>query len=105
MELNNKIVLELIDTHFVPNYVRQRAVGWPQEDVVQDVYETLLVYPRLQEIYDKKGINGVRALASGIIVRMLSRTGKAYKLYKKEMSHLDNEIEDHGYLPTHCRWA
>lgn len=94
---NNQIVEELISTGFVKNYVRKRAIGWPQEDIEQDIYLILLDYPLLDEIYSVGGINKVRALTAGIIQRHLSEKGKGYRLYKREIKYTDEEIPEIGY--------
>lgn len=94
---NNQIVEELISTGFVKNYVRKRAIGWPQEDIEQDIYLILLDYPLLDEIYSIGGINKVRALTAGIIQRHLSEKGKGYRLYKREIKYTDEEIPEIGY--------
>lgn len=94
---NNQIVEELISTGFVKNYVRQRAIGWPQEDIEQDIYLILLDYPLLDEIYSVGGINKVRALTAGIIQRHLSEKGKGYRLYKREIKYTDEQIPDTEY--------
>lgn len=95
MKTNNEIVEELIATGFVKNYVRKRAIGSQyQEDIEQDIYEILLTYPFLPEIYEKGGINKIRALASGTIQRHISEKGKGYRLYHREIKYCDNEIPD-----------
>lgn len=94
---NNQIVEELISTGFVKNYVRKRAIGWPQEDIEQDIYLILLDYPLLDEIYSVGGINKVRALTAGIIQRHLSEKGKGYRLYKREIKYTDEQIPEIGY--------
>lgn len=94
---NNQIVEELISTGFVKNYIRKRAIGWPQEDIEQDIYLILLDYPLLDEIYSIGGINKVRALTAGIIQRHLSEKGKGYRLYKREIKYTDEEIPEIGY--------
>ena len=94
---NNQIVEELISTGFVKNYVRKRAIGWPQEDIEQDIYLILLDYPLLDEIYSAGGINKVRALTAGIIQRHLSEKGKGHRLYKREIKYTDEQIPEIGY--------
>lgn len=94
---NNQIVEELISTGFVKNYIRKRAIGWPQEDIEQDIYLILLDYPLLDEIYSIGGINKVRALTAGIIQRHLSEKGKGYRLYKREIKYTDEQIPEIGY--------
>lgn len=94
---NNQIVEELESTGFVKNYVRKRAIGWPQEDIEQDIYLILLEYPLLDEIYSIGGINKVRALTAGIIQRHLSEKGKGYRLYKREIKYTDEQIPEIGY--------
>lgn len=94
---NNQIVEELISTGFVKNYVRKRAIGWPQQDIEQDIYLILLDYPLLDEIYSVGGINKVRALTAGIIQRHLSEKGKGYRLYKREIKYTDEQIPEIGY--------
>lgn len=94
---NSQIVEELISTGFVKNYVRKRAIGWPQEDIEQDIYLILLEYPLLDEIYSIGGINKVRALTAGIIQRHLSEKGKGYRLYKREIKYTDEQIPEIGY--------
>lgn len=98
MKSNNEIIEELISTGFVKQYVRRRAIGSQyQEDIEQDVYLILLEYPCLQEIYNKGGINKIRALSSGIIQRHLSEKGKGYRLYGREIKYTDNAIPELGY--------
>ena len=97
MKSNNEIVEELMATRFVPNYIRQRACGWPHKDLEQDVYLILLEYPLLQKIYKEKGINGVRQVTSGIIQRHLSEKGKGFRLYKRERIWTDNKIPEISY--------
>jgi len=94
---NNQIVEELISTGFVKNYIRKRAIGWPQEDIEQDIYLILLDYPLLDEIYSIGGINKVRALTAGIIQRHLSEKGRGFRLYKREIKYTDEEIPEIGY--------
>lgn len=97
MKSNNEIVEELIETGFVPNYIRKRAIGWPQEDLEQDILVILLEYPLLDELYKKGGINKVRQVTSGIIQRHISEKGKGYRLYKREIKYTDEEIPEIGY--------
>ena len=99
MPSNNQIIEELISTGFVKNYIRKRAVGWPQDDLEQDVYLILLEYPLLETLYNNGGINKVRQLTSGIIQRHLSEKGKGYRLYKREIKYTDEEIPELGYEP------
>lgn len=94
---NSQIVEELISSGFVKNYVRKRAISWPQEDIEQDIYLILLEYPCLQEIYSQGGINKVRALTAGIIQRHLSEKGRGFRLYKREIKYTDEEIPEIGY--------
>ena len=94
---NNQIIEELISTEFVKNYIRKRAIGWPQDDLEQDIYLILLEYPLLQNLYKQGGINKVRQFASGVIQRHISNTGKGYRLYKREIRYTDEEIPELGY--------
>ena len=94
----NQIVEELIQTEFVKNYLRKRAIGSQYlEDMEQDIYIILLEYPLLTEIYNKKGINGVRQITSGIIQRSLSTKGKFYRMYHREITYTENEIPETCY--------
>lgn len=97
MKSNNEIVEELISTGFVKNYIRKRAIGWPQEDLEQDIFVILLEYPLLDELYRKGGINKIRQVTSGIIQRHISEKGKGYRLYKREIKYTDEEIPEIGY--------
>ena len=98
MKTPNEIVEELIQTEFVKNYLRKRAIGSQYlEDMENDVYLILLEYPLLGEIYKKKGINGVRQITSGIIQRSLSTKGKFYRMYHREITYTENEIPETSY--------
>ena len=102
MKTPQEIVQELYETNFVQNYVRKRFIGSPyQEDVMQDIFEMLLIWPRLQEIYKQKGINGVRAIASGMTQRHLSEKGLGHRTYVRNLRWCENEIEDIPYEPTY----
>ena len=93
----NEIIEELYATNFVQNYVKKRLIGVDyQEDVAQDIFEMLLIWPRLEEIYNQKGINGVRAIASGMIQRSISTKGALYRRYTREQEWLryQGEIDD-----------
>lgn len=99
MKSPNEIIEELITTGFVEKYVRKRFIGSPyQEDVIQDIYEMLLIWPRLQEIYKSKGINGVRAIASGMVQRHLSVKGAGYRKYVRELTWCNEEYINNNDL-------
>lgn len=104
MKTPNQIIEELYKTNFVQNYVRKRFIGSPyQEDVIQDIFEMLLIWPRLQSIYNTKGINGVRAIASGMVQRHISTKGAGYRKYVRELQWTNEEIIERSYeqkLPT-----
>ena len=93
----NEIIEELIETGFIKNYLRKRAIGWPLEDLEQDVLLILLEYPLLTELYRQGGINKIRQVASGVIIRHISEKGKGNRLYKREIQYTDNEIPEIGY--------
>lgn len=97
MKTPNEIVEELIKTGFVKNYLRKRAIGWPIEDLEQDIYLILLEYPLLSELYRQGGINKVRQVTSGVIVRHISEKGKGWRNYKREIKYTDEEIPEIGY--------
>ena len=97
MKSPNEIVEELIETGFVKNYLRKRAIGWPIDDLEQDIYLILLEYPLLNELYRQGGINKVRQVTSGIIQRHISEKGKGNRLYRRELSYTQNEIPEIGY--------
>jgi hypothetical protein len=96
-KINNKIVEELVNTHFVENYVRKRCINKPCiEDIIQDTYLSLLEYENLSKIYDEQGINGVRRYAAGIIFRSVSDKGTAYRRYFRPFMEVQNwgEVDD-----------
>lgn len=89
---NEFIIIELINCKFVENYVKQRySMSQYHKDIVQDIYLMLLEYPKLTQIYKEKGLSGVRALASGMIQRAISKSGALYRKYTRENQWLNME--------------
>lgn len=87
----NQIIEELIETKFVPNYLKKRhGLHYYSDDMIQDIYLSLLTKPeKLQELYSQGGINKVRAYTSGLIQRFLSPLGQGGQRYIRHSNNLD----------------
>lgn len=90
MKNKNEILEELYETNFVDKYCRQifkNVQDIPIEDVCQHCWLQICEVDeeKLIEIYNKKGINGVRQFVSGIINRQTNSTRSSlYYIYIKK---------------------
>ena len=87
-----QIIQKLYDTQFVENYLKTFIRANDVEfvaDEVQEIYVIVLQTDeaRLQQMYAKDGINGVRRFVSGVIYRQMnSTTSKIHALYRKRQT-------------------
>lgn len=90
MITKNQIITELYNTNFVQKYCREifkNTKDIPIEDVCQHIFLQVLEMDekKLIEIYEKKGINGIRQIVSGIINRQCNSTRSSlYYIYVKK---------------------
>lgn len=86
----NEIITELYNTEFIQKYCRKIFKNTQDidiEDVIQHCWLQILETDdqRLIDIYNKKGLNGVRQFVSGIISRQVNSTRSSlYYLYIKK---------------------
>lgn len=86
----NEIITELYNTNFVQKYCREifkNTKDIPIEDVIQHIFLQVLEIDeqKLIDIYEKKGINGIRQFVSGIINRQTNSVRSSlYYLYVKK---------------------
>lgn len=88
----NKIYNELVEVQFVENYTKRMLVNKeiPIDEVIQYCYLQIFEYfdknkDKAIEIYQTKGINGIRQIASGIIHRQVcSKNSPFYNQYIKK---------------------
>lgn len=91
----NEIITELYNTNFVQKYCQQifkNTQDIPIEDVIQHIFLQVLEIDekKLIEIYNKKGINGIRQFVSGIINRQCNSTRSSlyYTYIKKNVKNI-----------------
>lgn len=91
----NEIITELYNTNFVQKYCREifkNTKDIPIEDVIQHIFLQVLEIDeqKLIDIYEKKGINGIRQFASGIINRQCNsvRSSLYYTYIKKNVKNI-----------------
>ena len=91
----NEIITELYKTNFVDKYTRQifkNTNDIPIEDVIQNNYLQIceIDEQKLIDIYNKKGINGIRQFVSGIINRQTNsvRSSLYYTYVKKNVKNI-----------------
>lgn len=94
-----EIIEELYATGFVKNYLRKRLLGEDFiEDCENDIYIMLMEYPRLVSLYEEGGINKIRQLSSGMIVRHISVKGVAERKYRRGLKATKEKIDENiGY--------
>lgn len=95
----NEIIEELYNTGFVKNYLKKRLKGEDFiEDCENDIYVMLLEYPRLISLYNEGGINKIRQLSSGMIIRHISSKGVAERKYRRGINATKEKIDENiGY--------
>lgn len=92
------IIMELYETNFVFKYTAEMLTNRDVielDDAVMEVWVNVIEWLRKNEdkalhIYKKKGINGIRQIASGIIVRQCRSQSSSlyYKYIKKSTKNL-----------------
>lgn len=95
MITKNDILIELYNTNFVEKYTRQVFKNTQDIDI-QDVCQHCWLQiceideQKLIEIYEKKGINGIRQFVSGIINRQCNsvRSSLYYLYIKKNVKNI-----------------
>ena len=93
-----EIVEELYLTGFVKNYLKKRLGAEDfVEDCENDIYVMLLEYPRLITLYKEGGINKIRQLSSGMIIRHISSKGLAERRYRRGLKATLEKIPDDIY--------
>lgn len=97
-----EIIEELYKTNFVRNYLKKR-LGAENfvEDCENDIYIMLMEYPRLVTLYKEGGINKIRQLSSGMIIRHISTKGVAERKYRRGLRATLEKIEDIPYEPKY----
>lgn len=95
MITKNEILIELYNNEFVDKYCRQifkNVQDIPIEDVCQHCWLQICEIDdqRLIDIYNKKGLNGVRQFVSGIINRQCNSTRSSlyYTYIKKNVKNI-----------------
>lgn len=95
MKTKNQIITELYNTNFVDKYCRQIFKNTNEidiEDVIQHCYLQIceIDEQKLIDIYNKKGINGIRQFVSGIINRQCNsvRSSLYYTYVKKNVKNI-----------------
>ena len=94
-----EIIEELYKTNFVRNYLKKR-LGEENfvEDCENDIYIMLMEYPRLVTLYKEGGINKIRQLSSGMIIRHISSKGVAERKYRRGINATKEKIDENiGY--------
>lgn len=97
MKSKNEIIEELYRTKFVDNYVFKKLVNKkdiPLEEATSVIWEIIcsMSEEKLQELYSKGEINGVRKYVSGIICRQCCSTTSS--LYHQEITKNPQKIKE-----------
>lgn len=105
------IIIELYDTNFVRNFTAQQLTNRDVielDDAVQHCWVEIIQWLRKNEqksfeIYEKKGINGIRQIASGIITRQCKSTSSSlfYSYIKKDTQNLVIKQQN----DKHVQWS